>query len=91
MLISFNKLLESLEEIAVSYIDYCANYAKALLNQIKDQPEFVNGIEELNFLDKNQDLIQYLLVDLFPTALLKNEIKAATSPFYDITLNYSEL
>ena len=49
MLISFNKLLESLEEIAVSYIDYCANYAKALLNQIKDQPEFVNGIKDLNF------------------------------------------
>ena len=69
ILISLCKLIESFEEIAVSYIDYCANYAKALLNQIKDQPEFINGIEELNFFDKNQDLIQYLLANLFPTAL----------------------
>lgn len=90
ILISFHKLIESLEEIAVSHIDYRANYAKALLNQIKDQPEFINGIEDLNFLDKNQDLIQYLLADLFPTALTQNEIKAATIPFYDITFNYSE-
>ena len=57
MLISFNKLLESLEEIAVSYIDYCANYAKALLNQIKDQPEFVNGIKDLNFWIKTRILL----------------------------------
>ncbi|MCZ2083834.1 MAG: hypothetical protein LC112_06140, partial [Flavobacteriales bacterium] len=50
ILISFHKLIESLEEIAGSNIDYRANYAKALLNQIKDQPEFVTGIEDLNFL-----------------------------------------
>lgn len=90
-MISIYKLIESLEEIADSYIDYRANYAKALLNQIKDHPEFVNGIEDLNFLDKNQDLIKYLLADLFPTALTQNEIKAATIPFHDITFNYSEL
>ena len=74
-----------------SNINYRSNYAKALLNQIKDQPEFINGIEDLNFLDKNQDLIKYLLADLFPTALTQNEINAATIPFYDIILNYSEL
>ena len=70
-----------------SNINYRSNYAKALLNQIKDQPEFVNQIEGLNFVDKNQDLIQYLLADLFPTALTQNKIKAATIPFYDITFN----
>lgn len=90
ILISFHKLIEGLEEIALSNIDYRANYAKALLNQIKDQPEFVNGIEDLKFLDKNRELIKYLLTDLFPTALTRNEIKAATIPFYDITFNYSE-
>ena len=74
-----------------SNINYRSNYAKALLNQIKDQPEFVNQIEGLNFVDKNQDLIKYLPADLFPTELLKNEIKVATITFYDITLNYSEL
>lgn len=82
ILISFHKRIESLEEIAGSYIDYRANYAEDLIN---DQPEFINGIEDLNLVDKNQDLIQYLLADLFPTALTQNKIKAATIPFYDIT------
>ena len=74
-----------------SNINYRSNYAKALLNQIKDQPEFVNGLDDLNFQEKNQDLIQYLVADLFTAALTQNEIEAATIPFYDITFNYSEL
>jgi hypothetical protein len=52
-----------------------------------DKPEFVNGIENLKFIDDNQELIQYLLADLFPTALTDNEIKAVTLPFYDITFS----
>ncbi len=33
-LISFHKLIEALEEIAISNVDYRANYAKALLKEI---------------------------------------------------------
>lgn len=90
ILISFHKLIEGLEQIAVSNIDYRAHYAKGLLNQIQDKPEFINGIDNLAIIEDNQEVIKYLLADLFPTALTHNEIKAVTLPFYDITFNYSE-
>lgn len=90
ILISFHKLIENLEQIAASSVEYRSNYAKALLKQIEDKPQFISGIDDLRFIEDNQELIKYLLADLFPTALTYNEIKAVTLPFYDITFNYSE-
>ena len=89
-LISFHKVIESLEEIAVSAIDYRSNYAKALLNEIASKPELKDGVTDFSFIEKNQELISYLLADLFPTALTNNEIKAVTLPFQNITFNYSQ-
>jgi hypothetical protein len=88
--ISFHKLIESLEEIALSDIDYRSNYAKALLKEIEPFPEFRIGIVDLSIIEKNKTLIKYLLADLFPTALAKNEIKAVTIPFQNLTFNFSE-
>ena len=51
-LISFHKLIESLEEIALSDVDYRANYAKALLKEIEPFPEFRTGIEDLSLFKK---------------------------------------
>ena len=89
-LISFHKLIENLEEIAKSNVDYRSNYAKALLKEIETFPEFRNGIEDLNFIKKHEELIHNLLADLFPTALTNNEIKAVTIPFQNVTFNYTE-
>ena len=88
--ISFHKLLESLEEIALSDVDYRSNYAKGLLKQIEPLPEFRTGISDLSIIEKNETLIKYLLADLFPTALTNNEIKAVSIPFQNFTFNYSE-
>jgi hypothetical protein len=88
--ISFHKLIESLEQIALSDVDYRSNYAKALLKEIEPLPEFRSGIEDLSVIKKNETLIKYLLADLFPTALTNNEIKAVTIPFQNLTFNYSE-
>jgi hypothetical protein len=88
--ISFHKLIESLDEIALSDIDYRSNYAKALLKEIARFPEFRTGIEDLSIIEKNKTLIKYILADLFPTALTKNEIKAVTIPFQNLIFNYSE-
>jgi len=90
ILISFHKLIEGLEQIALSDVDYRSNYAKGLLSQIKDKTEFRDGINNLDVIKNNQELIKYLLADLFPTALTHHEIKAVTLPFYDFTFNYSE-
>jgi hypothetical protein len=79
-LISFHKLI-SLEEIALSNIDYRSNYAKAVLKEIAPVAEFRNGIEDLSTIENNKTLIKYLLADLFPTSLTNNEIKAVTIPF----------
>jgi hypothetical protein len=89
-LISFHILIEALEEIAVSNVDYRSNYAKALLKEIEPFPEFRTGIEDLNLILENETLVKHLLADLFPTALTNNEIKAVTIPFQNFTFNYTE-
>lgn len=88
--ISFHKLIENLEEIAQSDIDYRANYAQRLLNQVATVPELRTGITVLEQIDGHKTLIRNLLSDLFPTALSKNEIRAITIPYHNITFNYSE-
>ncbi|MDI1255359.1 MAG: GAF domain-containing protein [Flavobacterium sp.] len=88
--ISFHKVIEKLEEIAMSDVDYRANYAKGLLAEVAKVPELRDGIKDPETIKNHQLLIRNLLADLFPTALTKNEIKAVTIPFHNITFNYSE-
>lgn len=88
--ISFHKVLEALEKIAESDVDYRSDYAKALLRHTSPFPELRDGISDLSQLEKHKDLIKNLLADLFPTALQKNEIKAAAIPFFNFTFNRTE-
>ncbi|MBF4487252.1 GAF domain-containing protein [Flavobacterium sp. CSZ] len=89
-IISFHKLIESFEEIALSNVDYRANYAKAILKEIEPIPEFRTGIQDFSIIKNNEALIKNLLADLFPTALTQNEIKAVTIPFQNISFNYTD-
>ncbi|HSD06847.1 GAF domain-containing protein [Flavobacterium sp.] len=89
-IISFHKVIENLEKIAVNDIDYQANYAKALLEKIAHYPELREGITDLNFIKEHEEIIHNLLADLFPSALTNNEIKAVSIPFQNVTFNYSE-
>lgn len=88
--ISFHKLIASLEQIALTDVDYRSNYASALLDQVKRVPELMTGIEDFSTINTYKELIKNLLADLFPTALTKNEIKAITIPFQNLTFNYTE-
>lgn len=88
--ISFHKLIESLEEIALSDVDYRSNYAKGLLQEVNKIPELRDGITDITTIKEHKQLIRYLLSDLFPTALTKNEIKAVAIPFHNIVFNFSE-
>ncbi|MFT3793327.1 GAF domain-containing protein [Flavobacterium sp.] len=88
--ISFNKLIENLEEIARSGVDYRVQYAEGLIRAVNEVPELRTGITDVNQIEQHKTLIRYLLSDLFPTALTRNEIKAVTIPFNNITFNYSE-
>ncbi|WP_166922099.1 GAF domain-containing protein [Flavobacterium poyangense] len=89
-IISFHRLIESFEEIALSDVDYRSNYAKAILKEIATVPEFRNGIEDFSIIKQKETLIKNMFADLFPTALTNNEIKAITIPFQNITFNYTE-
>ena len=90
IIISFHKLIESFEEIALSDVDYRSNYAKAVLQQIESLPEFKTGIHDYSIIKKNETVIKHLFSDLFPTALTHNEIKAITIPFQNISFNHTE-
>ncbi|MBE8726972.1 GAF domain-containing protein [Flavobacterium hungaricum] len=89
-IISFHKLIESFEQIALSDVDYRSNYAKAILKQIESIPELKTGIQDYSIIKDNEALIKNILADLFPTALTHNEIKAVTIPFQNISFNYTE-
>lgn len=89
-IISFHKLIESFEQIALSDVDYRSNYAKAILEQIELIPELRTGITDYSVIKDNEALIKNILADLFPTALTNNEIKAVTIPFQNISFNYTE-
>lgn len=89
-IISFHKLIESFEEIALLEVGFRADYAKAILLEIEALPEFRTGITAYENIQKNEALIRKLLADLFPTALTNNEIKAVTIPFQNLTFNYTE-
>ncbi|WP_456313238.1 GAF domain-containing protein [Pseudomonas shirazensis] len=89
-IISFHKLIESFEEIALSNVDYRSNYAKAILEQVESIPEFRTGIHDYTLIKTHETLIKNITADLFPTALTQNEIKAITIPFQNISFNYTE-
>jgi hypothetical protein len=88
--ISFHKVIETLEEIALSDVDYRSAYAKGLLREVAKVPELNTGINSEETIRQNKALIRNLLADLFPTALTKNEIKAVTIPFQNLIFNYTE-
>ena len=81
MQISFNKLIETLEQMAQDKDIARANYAKDLLLEVDNHPELRDGIEDLDTLDKLKKPIERITKVLFPDALLTNEIKVLTPPF----------
>ena len=89
-ILSFHKLIEQLEELSKSKIVYRAKYAKGLLEEVEKIPELKMGVDNYKIVEENEELIRYLLSDLFPSALSNNEIKAVTIPFQNFTFNYSK-
>ena len=89
-ILSFHKLIAQLEELSKSNIVYRATYAKGLLEEVAKVPALKIGVEDYKIIEENEELIRYLLSDLFPTALTANEIKAVTIPFQNFTFNYSK-
>lgn len=90
ILISFHKVIETLEKVSLSEVSFQADYAKGLITEIQKYPELINGIEKMEDLPKYESILKVLLADLFPKALTNNEIKAITIPFHTYAFNYTE-
>jgi hypothetical protein len=83
--------LDVLEHIRYNdRLEYRVNYAESLIEKTKNFQELRDGFQDIDLLEKNEDLIRLLLADLFPTGLTNNEIKAASIPLSNVTFNYTE-
>ena len=89
-LISFQKIVDSLEDSKENLTDFQSEYVSKLLAEIYKYPELLTGIERFEELTKYESVIKVLLADLFPMLLSKNEIKAVTIPYHLKILNLTE-
>jgi len=85
--LSFNKIIEHWEQLAISSNDNRSGLAKHILKEIELYPEFKTGITNLKQVKNNPELISLLLSELFPAALTNNEIKAITLPYQHLLIN----
>lgn len=86
---SFEKLIQKMESEASQNPEYEV-YHRNILNKVQQFPELLTGIKNLDFFEKNEQLMKDLLKDLFPPMLTKNEIKAIGFPFYNFFFNPTE-
>ncbi len=85
--LSFNKIIEHWEQLAISANDSRSGLARHILKEIEPYPEFRTGITNLAPVKNNPELIGLLLSELFPAALTDNEIKAITLPYQHLLIN----
>ena len=88
--VSFYKVIESLEELAKTGDEYLSTYATSLLSELEAYPELRDGFQDRSLFETYKPQIDKLMRFLFPPALTKNEIKAATPPMDFIPFHLSE-
>ena len=88
--ISFNKLIERYEELAISDNEFLASKAIRVLKIQEKHPVLKEGITDYSLLKKYEKEIAIILEDSFSSILTKNEIKTASIPFENIIFNSSK-
>ena len=80
--LSFSKVLEMLKKrMNQSQNSITRNYLNSILDYAESYPELISGIDDFDKIADYDEAISTLLDSLFPAALTRNEIKAATIPF----------
>lgn len=88
--ISFHRVIEQYEDrLKVEENPIAKKYIESLLGYIEKYPKLVEGINNIEDLEKYKDPIKILLDDLFPNVLSNNEIKAVSIPYHNILFNHS--
>lgn len=88
--LSFKHIIYKLEDTVRLGQSEETRLAKALLSDLAPFPELITGITDLRIIEENAPLISRLLVDYFPPALTRNEIKAVCIPFLSSIFNLSD-
>lgn len=88
--ISFDTLLRHYEALSKSDDEFLASKAKHILKTTEPFPELRDGFSDRTLLVKYQKVIHTILQDSFSEVLTKNEIKAASIPFQNVTFNSSD-
>ncbi len=88
--ISFDKLLRQYDAMADSDDPVLAARAKEVLEAQSPFPFLREGFDDVKLLEKHKDIIKIILRDTFAEVLTKNEIKAASLPYFDIVFNKSK-
>ena len=88
--LSFHRVIEALEALALSESGGRSADAKILLQKVAEHPELIDGLKDETELETNRQLITELLADMFPKALTNNEIKAITIPYQGWLFNESQ-
>ncbi|PSL34871.1 GAF domain-containing protein [Chitinophaga ginsengisoli] len=87
--LSFFHIIEELEKQAAGSVGESTIQAKALLAEVAQCPELVEGLTTYEQIEKNEDLIHRLLTNYFPQELTMNEIKAINLPYTDLIFNHT--
>ncbi|MCR9290089.1 MAG: GAF domain-containing protein [Bacteroidetes bacterium] len=81
ILLSLEKQVEAFKKFADDESHPYHKSSKVVLESVKNSPELIEGIEDLNQLHKYEEEIKILSAPLFPEPLQLNEIKAMVIPF----------
>ena len=86
--LSFHRVIEELElRMENSKSSISTAYLESLLKYLANFPDLYEGLSDFDKLDDYKEPITVLLESLFPAALTKNEIKAASVPFHNLLFN----
>ncbi|HEX8530865.1 MAG TPA: GAF domain-containing protein, partial [Cytophagales bacterium] len=88
--LSFEALIQKLEEAAAGAGGDRAAEARQLLRDLAPYPEFRTGIGSMAQIEANQALVRRLFADFFPAGLTTNEIKAVSLPYMNFIFNHTE-
>lgn len=89
--ISFWKLIQYIEdEVCKDPEGYRSVYLKSILEKVQNRRALTEGMKTVEEVRVEEALIVELLEVVFPTALSKNEIKAVSMPFQNLTFNHTK-
>ncbi len=88
--IGFSKLFDHYRSLVDSGNSLQRDRAKAILKIEKEYPILSSGLSSIEDINKYKEQIDLILEDVFSSPLSTNEIKAATTPFNELTFKASK-